>query len=176
MLGLGPSAKTRLPKLHILYIHQAGFPSPPPFSALSFLTTIAFRRSRFDAMDQLEYVRCFLDWPDILAAVQRKSGKWGWRWPGPWRRGRLRRGESEAGHRPGTPGCSCTGRSIARLRKRTKRSGTNQQWNENLLIQWGLENQTLNSKLIQNPNVFKIGIGMVQFWNGWDYSYRNLTF
>ena len=46
------SVEIIVPKLYIPYIHPARFPSPS-FSALSFLAFLTFRRSRFDAMDQL---------------------------------------------------------------------------------------------------------------------------
>ena len=39
----------------------------------------------------------------------------------------------------------------------------------------GLNTKHLNIKPIQNPNILKIGIGMVWFWNGQDYSYSSRT-
>ena len=41
-----------------------------------------------------------------------------------------------------------------------------------MIIQGGLNTEHPKSEPVQNMNVLEIGIGMVWFWNGRDYSYN----
>ena len=47
-------------------------------------------------------------------------------------------------------------------------------WHPTSKLQWGSNIEHSNAEPIQNPNILEIGIGMVWFWNGWDYSYSYL--